>query len=101
MRVQHVKLSTYGVDSWDATVLLDGRAKDTGARGVRAVRFDGRLVFGASGYSIELYGVLDLHYDGGIYAAGGTSPYSGGVRSPIRQPCHQAALCSSAIHLDI
>jgi hypothetical protein len=79
MRVEHVKFSTYGVNSWDSTVLLDGTQKTTGARGVRAVNFDDCLIFGATGYSLVLKGVIDLRYDGGVYAAGGTSPQSGGV----------------------
>jgi hypothetical protein len=79
MRVEHVKFSTYGVDNWDATVLIDGTAKTREARGVRAVHFDGCLIFGAAGYSLILRGVVDFRYDGGIYAAGGKSPYSGGV----------------------
>jgi hypothetical protein len=79
MRVEHVKFSTYGVNSWDSTVLLDGTQKTTGARGVRTVDFDDCLIFGAAGYSLVLKGVIGLSYVGGIYAAGGTSPQSGGV----------------------
>ncbi len=79
MRVEHVKFSTYGVNSWDATVLLDGTQKTAGARGSRALNFDDCLIFGAAGYSLILKGVIDFRYDGGIYAAGGTSPQSGGI----------------------
>jgi hypothetical protein len=79
MRVEHVKFSTYGVNSWDSTVLLDGTQRITGARGLRAVNFDNCLIFGAAGYSLVLKGVIDFRYEGGIYPAGGTSPQSGGI----------------------
>jgi hypothetical protein len=79
MLVEHVKFSTYGVNSWDSTVLLDGTQKTTGARGLRAVNFDNCLIFGAAGYSLVLRGVIDFRYEGGIYAAGGTSSHGGGI----------------------
>jgi hypothetical protein len=79
MRVEHVKFSTYGVNSWDSTVLLDGTQRTTGARGLRAVNFDSCLIFGAAGYSLVLKGVVDFRYDGGIYAAGGSGSQSGGI----------------------
>jgi hypothetical protein len=79
MLVEHVKFSTYGVNSWDSTVLLDGTQKTTGARGLRAVNFDNCLIFGAAGYSLVLRGAIDFRYEGGIYAAGGTSSHSGGI----------------------
>lgn len=80
MRVEHVKFSTDGVDSWDSTILIDGSRKKTGARGVRSVLFHGCQVFGAQGYSMVLKGVIDFRFDGGIYAAGGSGPYTGGIK---------------------
>jgi hypothetical protein len=60
-------------------VLLDGTQKTTGARGLRTVTFDNCLIFGAAGYSLVLRGAIGFQYEGGIYAAGGTSSHSGGI----------------------
>jgi hypothetical protein len=81
MRIEHVKLSTEGSNSWYSTVLFSGLANTGGARGARAISMASCLVFGADGYSIVLEGVAGFSFvGGGTYAAGGTNPLSGAIR---------------------
>jgi hypothetical protein len=81
IRVEHVKLSTEGSNSWDATVYISGADNRSGAVGARGISFSSCLIFGANGYSILLESVVGFSFvGGGTYAAGGTHPHSGGVK---------------------
>jgi hypothetical protein len=100
MTLSHVKFSTLGIDSWDSTVLVDGLANREGAKGVREIAFSSCLIFGAAGFSMVLRGAIGVSLiGGGVYAAGGTPPFSGGVEITGAPDLHSSGITIIADHL--
>lgn len=78
--IENVNLSTFGSNSYDNTLILDGVSKTTQPAGVRDVSLRNVHVFGANGFSANLQSVNGLSWHGGgTYPAGGTGIASGGI----------------------
>lgn len=78
--LENLNLSTFGSNSYDNTVIIDGTAKTSAPTGVRDISFKNVHIFGANGFSLSLQSVNGFSYHGGgVYPAGGTNAASGGI----------------------
>ncbi len=74
-------VTTRGSATHETTVWIDGRAKTGDPNGARTNKMRGCHIFGATGYSVVLFGVSGFSwYGGGCYEAGGSGPVSGGIQ---------------------
>lgn len=73
-------LSTYGTDTWSDTIFISGTNRTASPIGTRDNAMRNVHVFGASSASVRIQGAVGLTWKGGgVYAAGGTGSFTGGV----------------------
>lgn len=78
--LRNVNLTSYGTDSWDCTLRINGSLKTIAPTGWRTTMLSNVLVFGANGYSAQFSGAVGLSwYGGGAWPASGTHAQSGAI----------------------
>lgn len=78
---ENLWLSTFGSNTQNCTLYLNGSSKTTAPTGLRDTSLKNVHVFGANGYSVVLSSVEGLGwFGGGVYPAGGTNAASGGIQ---------------------
>jgi hypothetical protein len=70
---QNLWLSTFGTDTWQNGVVIDGSAKTSAPTGARDIHFSNVYLFGATGASLFVNGGIGISWTGGgIFPAGAT-----------------------------
>lgn len=78
--LRDVNLTSYGTNSWQHTLWVNGSAKTAAPIGVRTLHLDNVEIFGGAEYAAVFSGVVGLSWvGGGCWPASGTGGKSGAV----------------------